>query len=59
MIAISFEWISLTISIIPFIVTLPIALIYTAMNPAYGWIVFANMAVVIVLIFARTIANII
>lgn len=59
MIAISFEWVSLTISILPFILTFPIALIYPTLNSAYGWIVYANLAVVIVLIFARMIANII
>ena len=59
LIAISFEWISLTLSLIPFIITLPVSLIYTTLNPAYGWIVFINAAIISVLIFARMIANVI
>ncbi len=59
LIAISFEWVSLTLSVIPFIITLPISFIYTTLNPAYGWIVFANAAFVFILIFARMVSNII
>lgn len=59
LIAISFEWISLTLSLIPFIITLPVSLIYTTLNPAYGWIIFVNAAIVSVLIFSRMIANVI
>jgi len=59
MIAISFEWISLTLSTIPFIITLPLSLIYTTLNPAYGGIVWENIAIVAVLIFTRMAANMI
>lgn len=59
MIAISFEWISLTLSTTPFIITLPLSLIYTTLNPAYGGIIWENIAIVAVLIFTRISANMI
>ncbi|MEM2133678.1 MAG: hypothetical protein Q6366_007350 [Candidatus Freyarchaeota archaeon] len=58
LIALSFEWVSLTVSVIPFIITLPISLVYTTINSVYGWIVLTNLAVVIVLILARMMANV-
>jgi hypothetical protein len=58
-IAFSFEWISLTLSTTPFVITLPLSLIYNTLNPTYGGIVLTNAAIVFVLIFARMSANII
>ncbi len=58
LIALSFEWVSLTISVIPFIITLPISLVYTTINSVFGWIVLTNLVVVIVLILARMVANV-
>ncbi|MEM3586260.1 MAG: hypothetical protein QXO71_02965 [Candidatus Jordarchaeaceae archaeon] len=57
MIAISFEWISLLLSIMPFIITLPLSLIYTTLNPAYVGIILENIAIVVVLVFTRMAAN--
>ncbi|MHA1363185.1 MAG: hypothetical protein ACTSP1_11760 [Candidatus Freyarchaeota archaeon] len=59
LVAMSFEWISLILSVIPFIITLPFALIYTALSPVYGWIVLMNITVISVLIFGRIIANLV